>query len=137
MTERSALLDAQKTVTDAISIGVSTISLNPVNVQRNTLVEDLWVRGKYRSPWLWSVVEVLRHAHSVSRGTVNIVCDPVAAGKSRGTHNCGKCDSTIVDAIRKFSLNQDVKVFDNLDCDCKNLWNHVLEHEDTSLQIHS
>jgi radical SAM enzyme (TIGR01210 family) len=136
MTERSALLDAQKTVTDAISIGVSTISLNPVNVQRNTLVEDLWEKGKYRPPWLWSVVEVLRHAHLISRGAVNIVCDPVAAGKSRGTHNCGKCDSSIVDAIRKFSLNQDVKVLDNLDCDCKNLWNHVLEHEDTSLQIH-
>ena len=137
MTERSALLDAQKTVTDAISIGASTISLNPVNVQRNTLVEDLWEKGKYRSPWLWSVVEVLKHASFVAKGTVNIVCDPVAAGKNRGTHNCGKCDPSIVDAIRKFSLNQDVSVFQSLDCDCRELWNHVLEHEDASLQIHS
>jgi len=137
MTERSALLDAQRTVTDAISLGITTISLNPVNVQRNTLVESLWEKGKYRPPWLWSVVEVLRHAYTVSGGTVNIVCDPVAAGKSRGTHNCGKCDSSIVDTIRTFSLNQDVGVFDNLNCDCRNLWNHVLDHEDVSLQIHS
>jgi radical SAM enzyme (TIGR01210 family) len=137
MTERSSLLDAQNTVKDAISIGVSTISLNPVNVQRNTLVEDLWERGKYRSPWLWSVVEVLRYAHTITNGSVNIVCDPVAAGKNRGAHNCGKCDSSIVDAIRNFSMNQDVNVFDNLDCECRALWNHVLEHEDVSLQTHS
>ncbi len=137
MTERSALLDTQKTVTDAISLGTTTISLNPVNVQRNTLVESLWEKGKYRPPWLWSVVEVLRHAYSVSGGAVNIVCDPVAAGKNRGTHNCGNCDSSIVDSIRTFSLNQDVSVFDDLNCECRELWNHVLEHEDVSLQIHT
>jgi radical SAM enzyme (TIGR01210 family) len=136
MTERSALLDAQKTVTDAISIGATTISLNPINVQRNTLVETLWEKGKYRPPWLWSVVEVLRHAYVAGRGSVNIVCDPVAAGKNRGSHNCGKCDSSIIDAVRTFSLKQDVRVFDNLSCDCKNLWNHILEHEDVSLQTH-
>jgi radical SAM enzyme (TIGR01210 family) len=136
MTERSALLDAQKTVTDAIALGVTTISLNPVNVQRNTLVEELWEKGKYRPPWLWSVIEVLRHAHSVAQGAVNIVCDPVAAGKSRGTHNCGKCDSAIIDAIRRFSLNQNVSAFDGLNCDCRELWHHVLEHEDASLQVH-
>ncbi len=137
MTERSAMLDAQKTVRDAIAIGVTTISLNPVNVQKNTLVEALWEKGRFRPPWLWSVVEVLRHAHEAAKGAINIVCDPVAAGKSRGTHNCGTCDSTIIDAIRKFSLTQNVNVFDGLTCDCKALWSHVLEHEDISLQPHT
>ncbi|MBN2230421.1 MAG: archaeosine biosynthesis radical SAM protein RaSEA [Candidatus Thorarchaeota archaeon] len=136
LTEQSALIDAQNTVTDAIFMGVTTISLNPVNVQRNTLVETLWEKGKFRPPWLWSVVEVLRHAHESAKGKVNVVCDPVAAGKIRGTHNCGKCDSAVVEAIRAFSLTQDVHVFDNLDCDCKTLWKHTLEHEDISLVIH-
>ena len=137
LTERSALLDAQKTVMDALTLGVSTISLNPVNVQRNTLVEELWERGKFRPPWLWSVVEVLRYAHRAAGRTLNIVCDPVGAGKSRGTHNCGKCDASILDAIRRFSLDQDVRAFDSLTCDCRMLWQHVLEHEDVSLQTHT
>ena len=137
LTERSALLDAQKTVTDALALGVSTISLNPVNVQRSTLVEDLWEKGKFRPPWLWSVVEVLRHAHRIAEGTINIVCDPVAAGKSRGAHNCGKCDAPILDAIRRFSLDQDVRSLESLACDCRSLWHHVLEHEDISLQTHT
>ncbi len=137
LTERSALLDSQKTISDALALGVSTISLNPVNVQRNTLVEDLWEKGKFRPPWLWSVVEVLCHAHRLAAGSVSIVCDPVAAGKSRGVHNCGKCDASVVDAIRRFSLDQDVRIFETLTCDCKSLWHHVLEHEDVTLQTHT
>ncbi|MHA1863033.1 MAG: archaeosine biosynthesis radical SAM protein RaSEA [Candidatus Thorarchaeota archaeon] len=136
LTERDALLDAQQTVTDAIDAGVSTISLNPVNVQSSTLVEKLWKKQRYRTPWLWSVVEVLRHAHDAAKGSVNVVCDPVGAGKQRGTHNCGKCDTVFVTAIRQFSLTQDVHVFDNLACDCKTLWEHTLKHEDFSLLVH-
>lgn len=136
LTEHDALIDSQQTMSDAIKVGVSTISFNPVNIQRNTLVEFLWKRGKYRSPWLWSVVEVLKHAKSQSTSNINIVCDPVAAGKPRGTHNCGNCDSEFVTAIRNFSLDQDVYNFESLTCDCKELWQHCLEHEDVSLVVH-
>jgi len=136
LTERDAIIDSRKTITDAINAGVSTISLNPVNVQRNTLVEILWKSQNYRPPWLWSIIEVLSHAHSISNGKVNIVCDPVAAGKIRGTHNCGKCDDAVVSAIRKFSLDQNISAFDGLHCECQTLWNHILKHEDVSLHVH-
>ncbi|TFG34952.1 TIGR01210 family radical SAM protein [Candidatus Thorarchaeota archaeon] len=136
MTERDALIDSQQTMNDAINAGVSSLSFNPVTVQSNTLVEFLWKRGKYRPPWLWSVIDVLKYAKGVSNSRVNIVCDPVAAGKQRGTHNCGECDTNIVAAIRKFSLDQNVRNFENLTCDCKNLWFHGLEHEDVSLVVH-
>ena len=136
LTERDALLDAQRTMTDAIDAGVTTLSLNPVNVQSDTLVEQLWKQGRYRPPWLWSVVEVLKYAKKISGDSVNIVCDPVAAGKTRGTHNCGECDTKIVAAIRKFSIEQNPAVFEDLTCDCRKLWRHVLEHEDVSYVVH-
>jgi radical SAM enzyme (TIGR01210 family) len=136
LTERDALLDAQKTISDAISAGATTVSINPVNVQSNTLVESLWKNQRYRPPWLWSVVEVLRYAHKAANGTVRIVCDPAAAGKKRGTHNCGKCDKSVVNAIREFSLNQDIMAFDGLQCECGILWRYILAHEDVSLYVH-
>ena len=136
LTERDALLDAISTVHEARALGVTTVSLNPVNVQKDTLVERLWSRGKYRPPWLWSVLEVLREASSSSDEWMKIVCEPVAGGKRRGAHNCGKCDSDIVDAIRKFSLSQDQMVFQGLTCDCINQWKHTLEHEDLSMVVH-
>ncbi len=136
LTEQEALLDAKQTVRDAIEAGVSTISLNPVNVQSSTLVEKLWKKQRFRPPWLWTVVEVLRYAHDAAKDSVNVVCDPAAAGKKRGTHNCGKCDSNFVTAIRQFSLTSNIHVFDNLSCDCKSLWKHTLKHEDFSLLVH-
>jgi radical SAM enzyme (TIGR01210 family) len=136
LTERDALLDAISTIEAARSLGVTTVSLNPVNVQKNTLVERLWTRGNYRPPWLWSVLEILREAAKISDGWMKVVCDPVAGGKRRGAHNCGICDGDIVEAIRQFSLNQDPIVLQNLTCDCINEWEHVLTHEDFSQVVH-
>ena len=136
LTERDALLDAISTVQEARALGVTTVSLNPVNVQKYTLVEKLWTRNNYRPPWLWSVLEVLREASNISDGWMKIVCDPVAGGKRRGAHNCGKCDNAIVEAIRQFSLNQDPNLLEHQTCDCISQWKHVLEHEDFSLVVH-
>jgi radical SAM enzyme (TIGR01210 family) len=136
MSERDAMLDAITTISVAQTLGVTTVSLNPVNVQNDTLVEKLWNRRKYRPPWLWSVLEVLREASKESDGWMRIVCDPVAAGKIRGSHNCGKCDSEIVQAIRDYSLNQDASVLQKPTCGCLQQWEHVLRHEDTSQLIH-
>ncbi|MHA1943460.1 MAG: archaeosine biosynthesis radical SAM protein RaSEA [Candidatus Thorarchaeota archaeon] len=136
LTERDSLLDAIDTVRDARSMGVTTVSLNPVNVQKDTLVEKLWNRRNYRPPWLWSVLEVLREASATSDGWMKVICDPVAGGKRRGAHNCGKCDSEIVQLIREFSLNQDPTLLEKPSCGCLQQWKHVLKHEDSSQLIH-
>jgi radical SAM enzyme (TIGR01210 family) len=137
LTERDALLDSVRTIEDAAKMEVTTISVNPVNVQKHTLVERLWTRGLYRPPWLWTLVEVLSQARAQIDSSVNIVCDPVAAGKKRGVHNCGRCDESIIMAIRDFSLNQKTGIFDALECDCRHLWSHTLDHEDFALLVHS
>ncbi|MHA2385588.1 MAG: archaeosine biosynthesis radical SAM protein RaSEA [Candidatus Thorarchaeota archaeon] len=137
LTERDALLDSIRTINDAANLGATTISVNPVNVQKHTLVERMWSRGKYRPPWLWTVTEILKQSRDQVSSEVNIVCDPVAAGKPRGTHNCGKCDNAFIKAIREFSLDQNSEHFEGLECGCKPRWSHVLEHEDFSQLVHS
>jgi radical SAM enzyme (TIGR01210 family) len=137
LTERDAMEDAIRTIEDAGKIGVSTVSLNPVNVQKNTMVERLWERGNYRPPWLWSLVEVLTRGRALLDRQINLLCDPVAAGKSRGVHNCGQCDAKVVEAVRAFSISQHTAVFDGLDCSCRRTWEHTLSHEDISLNVHN
>ena len=125
LSEREAIEDVLKSI-DAVKGLVDVVSVNPTNVQKDTYVEMLWKRGLFRPPWLWSAVEVLKNAG------IETVCDPVAYGRSRGPHNCGKCDSDVAKAIREFSLTQDVSVFDRLECRCLKLWEKVLELEDYS-----
>ncbi|RLF38086.1 MAG: TIGR01210 family radical SAM protein [Thermoplasmata archaeon] len=103
------------------------ISLNPVAVHRNTLVEYLWKRKEYRPPWLWSVIETIREIKKL--GNVEIKCDVTGKGSRRGAHNCKKCSNKILDIIKEFSLKQDLGVFEGAQCDCKYLWEDLLDLE--------
>ena len=126
LSEREALEDMVRSVMDAAPYA-GTISMNLCNVQRGTLVDELFYRKAYRPPWLWSVVRVLQRVHGKT-GSV-VTSDPLAAGQPRGPHNCYRCDAAFADAIRKYSLTQDISVFDGLRCDCKALWEQVIELE--------
>ncbi|MFW9919828.1 MAG: archaeosine biosynthesis radical SAM protein RaSEA [Candidatus Thorarchaeota archaeon] len=137
LSEKNAIEDATRTIQECEFLGVSTVSVNPVNVQKFTLVERLWERGDYRPPWLWSLVEVLKQSRNSLSSAINIVCDPVASGKQRGVHNCGKCDPDITNAIRRFSLSQKLDEFNNLSCGCRHRWEHILQHEEISSLIHA
>ncbi|MCZ7356652.1 MAG: archaeosine biosynthesis radical SAM protein RaSEA [Candidatus Methanoperedens sp.] len=128
LTERIAIDDIVRSIND-VAPHAGTISINLCNVQKGTLVEEMFERGDYRPPWLWSAVEVLKRG-KVSAPEMIIISDPVGAGSARGPHNCGKCDKDVAEAIRVFSLNQDVGVFNNLDCECKELWKKVIDLED-------
>ncbi|WP_424357294.1 archaeosine biosynthesis radical SAM protein RaSEA [Methanocella sp. MCL-LM] len=126
LTEKDALEDMVQSVLDA-SKYAETISINLCNVQRGTLVDELFYRKAYRPPWLWSIVEVFKRVHNKTNSV--ITSDPLAAGQNRGPHNCGKCDYEFADAIRKYSLTQDIAVLNQLNCDCKALWQKTLELE--------
>ncbi|MFH1102099.1 MAG: archaeosine biosynthesis radical SAM protein RaSEA [Methanobacteriota archaeon] len=130
LTENEALKDTLSTI-KAIQDLTTTVSLNPTNVQRNTLVEYLWRRKQFRPAWLWSIVEILRKGKELF-GEKRLQCDVVGGGSRQGAHNCGSCDHKVLEAITSFSLHQDTRVFDGLDCACKEQWRDQLEVEPLS-----
>ncbi|MFB6283985.1 MAG: archaeosine biosynthesis radical SAM protein RaSEA [Halobacteria archaeon] len=101
-----------------------TVSINACNVQRYTMVDRLHYRNGYRTPWLWSVVDVLKR--TADEDAV-VVSHPVAAGQERGAHNCGDCDDAVYAAIKDFDNRGDTSVFDEVDCGCKKQWREVVE----------
>ncbi len=121
LSEREAIEDALKSISD-VKKYADTISLNLMTVHSKTVVEKLYVKGLYRPPWLWSAVEILKKADG------EIICDPVAGGKSRGPHNCFRCDRDIVNEIKEFSLTQKKSVF-RTKCDCIDRWKLTLYAE--------
>jgi radical SAM enzyme (TIGR01210 family) len=130
LTEKESINDAIKTVEKIKNI-TDIISFNPTNVQRNTVVNYLWQRKQYRPPWLFSIVEILRESKKIAPNTI-IKCDISGGGSIRGPHNCKNCDNKYLKAISDFSLHQDVKIFKELDCDCKEKWLDLLDIEELS-----
>ena len=125
MTESAAIEDAVRSARFAAPFS-DEISVNPLNVQRGTYVERLWKKGDFRSPWIWSLIEVFRQLS----GTVDsrLMSSPSGGGASRGVHNCGECDQRALDAIEKFSYSQDVGDLD-VDCACRDRWRAYMESE--------
>jgi len=127
LTEKESIKDAISTVKDIKNI-TDCISFNPTNVQRNTFVNYLWNRKKFRPPWLFSIVEILKESKKILKD-VRIKCDITGGGSIRGAHNCKLCDRKYLDAISEFSLLQNADVFKGLDCECKEKWLDQLDIE--------
>ena len=123
LSEAEAVKDSKSTIEYASKFS-TTVSLNPVNVQKGTLVEKLWRNWAYRPPWLWSVLEVLKAADTNGK---KLVCDPTGGGKERGAHNCGRCDEVILDSIRTYSLSQNKSRLGSPNCDCVEIWKSILD----------
>lgn len=129
LTEKESIDDCLCTLKETKKL-TQSISLNPTNVQRNTVVEFLWKRNQYRPPWLWSIVEVLKQSKNITPAFVK--CDVIGGGSRRGPHNCGNCDSKVLHAIEEFSLTQKKEVFQDLSCDCQEHWRDQLNLEKLS-----
>jgi archaeosine synthase beta-subunit len=127
LTETEALGDVVRSVRDSAG-HFDTLSVNPVHIQNGTVVEWLYHRGRYRPPWLWSVVEALRRG-AVEKGPARLVSFPTAGGLRRGPHNCGECDGAVLRAIEEASLSQRFDRLGELACACRATWDaeRVLE----------
>ncbi len=127
LSEPEAIEDMVRSIERCASVeGCHTVSMNPTNIQRHTMVEDLYFSDGYRPPWLWSVAEVLE---STAETDVIVVSDPVGHGSDRGPHNCGECDDRVQRAIKDFNLRQDPTVFEQVSCECELTWEAVCERE--------
>lgn len=102
ISERAAIHDMIKSIED-VDPYTDEVSVNPTNVQRNTLVEYLWKRGMYRPPRLWSLAKVLLETRKKGR---TVISYPTGGNRERGVHN-EKQDRVLLDLIVKSSLNQD------------------------------
>ena len=111
------------------------VSVNPMNIQKKTIVDRLFRNKEYRTPWLWSLVEMIKRAHEeLDDANCRIIVHPTAGGKIRGAHNCGSCDSEVVAAIERFSVSGDTVEFDHLGCSCEAHWKAELDN-DLSLPV--
>lgn len=133
--EIEAIEDCISSALDAEKAGAARVSINPMNIQRATLVEKLWEKGEYSLPWLWSIAYALKEIKSKSKAT--LICMPTAGGRKRGAHNrCyGKnnCNNRVLKAIREFSLTQELshlnEIFEKEKCSCYYEWQDFLYSE--------
>ena len=126
LNEQSAIEDCAESIKELVKLKVNTISINPLNIQRNSLVESLFYQNRYRPPWFYSLFKCLINTCKSSEilNSVRIISSPSGAGTKRGIHNCLKreCNEPMSKALKEFVLTQNIDClinnYSNISCDC-------------------
>ncbi len=143
LNEEEAMEDCLNSV-DWCAERVDNISINPVNVQKGTLVDRLYRRRSYTPPWLWSLLSVAvrgveKHRALIEEGKLRICSSPTGLGMPRGVHNCGRCDREAARVLNTLALDlysspsgfdsilEKAKSFMKNGCSCQDEWRRYLK----------
>jgi len=131
ISESDAIKDSVNSILYSFDQGSSTVSLEAMNIQSNTIAELLFKQGWYNPPWLWSIINVLKNVNSnckkdqyISIGGLRIVPQPQAYSK-----NCNECTNVILKMMREYNMEHDYDTFMNKlpNCNCSNTWSKNLK----------
>lgn len=119
LTEKEAKEDVLNSI-NKISELTDIISINPVNIQNGTYLENLWRKNLYSPPWLWTIIDILSEARLDKN---RIVVSQAGLGSERGASNCEECDEQIIRVIERINQTNDKKYLEDIpSCDCKKEW---------------
>ncbi len=132
MSPRESIDDAYHSMRWVLEQGVDSTSLFPLLIKPHTLLDFLHRHGRYESPSLWSLVEVLSRLGEESMSKVNIAWykqwfyDSVI----KTPITCEKCSKDVIAHLdefygtRSFSIVEELSVYP---CDCKKRWRESLD----------
>jgi radical SAM enzyme (TIGR01210 family) len=123
--EIEAIRDAVAAAQYAFETGVNYVSIEPVNISNFNMSGELNRISKYRSCWLWSVIEVVRQASEF--GTVRLGGEQFQPQYTRHAFNCEKCNKVFYDAFQVYNSSHNIDVLLSLECECRGEWLKDLE----------
>lgn len=133
VSEALAIEDSIITIKWAFKNGLDVVSLEPVSVQKNTLVHLLYATKTYRPPWIWSVLKVVSQVGHL--GLVRIGGFEFFPPPSVCTHNCAACNEICINAIEDYNATNDINIIKTtlaMNCStCKYEWETTLQDSKT------
>lgn len=123
--EGEALLDAVATIRRVFEAGrdfllPTRVALEPCFVVPGTPLSRACDEGRYRPPWLWSVLAVLVQTHALGRIQVGLSDEGMSA--SHRPRNCERCSARLRAALAEFNASQRISELLAIDCGCRDEW---------------
>ncbi len=123
--EPEAIEDSVETARKIFALGhelnaPTRVALEPCFVAPQTPLYWAFEQGRYRPPWLWSVVEALSRIAPLGPVLVGLSDEGTNPGQT--AHNCERCTGAFRDSLAAFNRTQDLSGLRVLSCDCRDLW---------------
>ena len=132
LTEKECIEQAIETIEYAFAKGASTVSLEACTIQDYTLTKYFYEQGLYSTPWLWSIVEVVKKVKTPGKLIVGLF--QFYPSPDTVPHNCDQCNERVMETIRQYNRTLDLKAFDGLTCKCKKEWRAILKEKPLPFQ---
>jgi len=125
LSEKEAIEEAIKTIDYAFKAGTDEVALEIAFIQEGTVMEKLFRENKYKPPWLWSVIEVIKKTYNL--GPINVggfgdTPPPIAISS-----NCNLCSSKIKDSLQQYRETHNINLLNDLRCSCYKLYKKEIE----------
>lgn len=133
LTEAMAIEDAISSIEWAFSKGVDVVSLEPISVQKYTLIHLLYRLNKYRPPWIWSVLRVISEVGKkglLQKRLLRIGGYEYYPQPFQHTHNCNVCTKSCEVAIDQYNATNKMTVIEDA---LKNLCNNCKDQYEKQL----
>ncbi|BBO86132.1 TIGR01210 family radical SAM protein [Desulfosarcina ovata subsp. sediminis] len=117
--EREAFIDAIDTIDYLVNLRLFSITLCPTRVAKNTLAYELYLKGFYSPPNLWTIVDILKLKYESAKlrvACINLRGDDFDSIMPRA---CDLCSSSLIRSLERFSTNQNINDLPN-NCQCHN-----------------
>ena len=115
---------------------IHRINFELATVEANTLTFDLWQALLYDTPWLWSIVEILKKREALNLKTPLYVSPPNYTVKAYDyTKNCPFCNDLLIQALSNYNRTFKISEFDGISCACKDKWAKLIKHQNKEFQI--
>ncbi|MFC1855974.1 archaeosine biosynthesis radical SAM protein RaSEA [Thermodesulfobacteriota bacterium] len=129
LTEAEGIEDAVRSFNDSLIYSPDEVHFEPATIQEHTLAYDMYQKGTYRAPWLWSIIEVLKRIGGEKRAYVSPFMhmpSPLIV-----PHNCEKCTEKLTQMILEdYNRNFDLTIFDGVTCECRVEYEKELNYVD-------
>lgn len=136
LTENEAVEDTVNSIVYLSDLDIKNPILCATRVAPNTLVSCLYREGRFRPPWLWTIVEVLEKSAILAPGSF----PRVAVGELKSNSNsdsvcpanCPICSEKLIAALEQFNSTRNLEVL-NIPCSCLTDYRNYLTLENASL----
>lgn len=141
ITEQEAITDAIETARYIHNIARKyrlnyRISLEPAVIQGDCLMRYLYEKNLYKTPWLWSIIEVIKKTQPFTKGRLRVgipeEVPKVVDRRKNYNINGNKCPCTdeVEKCIHEYNKKRSLDVFKKLPkCTCKERWQLQLQKD--------
>lgn len=106
------------------------ISLEPLSIQKGTLVDLFYKIGKYQPPKGWLIIDIINKIKCLkSQIEIRIGGFEFYPAPYHVINNCSNCTTLLYEYINLYNSGIDTEKVLSLNCDCKIFYDEIIQHE--------